>query len=192
MMVGTLEERNSSLSLILYSMLAMGVVISMKKGERSSSLTWVGVKFSLAEGGNLVLGLPEKFLKEIVEILQEWHGKGLVPVKELRTLAGKTAWLGGILPRCKWCVAVFYGVLRQVEADEAEGKEEERAAKRSGDTRVKKGLFSVSRLETARKWMCAFCSAALEKPMRTIYVGTNKSMEVKLLTDASPEGLGAC
>ena len=190
LMMGSLEERNVNLSLVLHTMLALGVDVSMKKGERASSLTWVGVKFSMAEGDNLILGLPEKFLTEVLTLLQSWDGKGMAPTRELRALAGKTAWLGGILPRCKWCVAVFYGVLRQVEADEAEGKEEQRATRRTGDNRVKKGLFAISRLEVARKWMCAFCTAAMKKPMRTIYVGTNKSMEVKILTDASPEGIG--
>lgn len=31
----------------------------------------------------------------------------------------------------------------------------------TSDSRVKKGLFAVSRLEVARKWMCAFCTAAM-------------------------------
>ena len=62
LLMGSLEERNANLSLVLHTMLALGVDISMKKGERASSLTWVGVKFSMAEGDNLVLGLPEKFL----------------------------------------------------------------------------------------------------------------------------------
>lgn len=35
------------MSVILQTMLAMGVDVSMKKGERASSLTWVGVKFNV-------------------------------------------------------------------------------------------------------------------------------------------------
>ena len=46
----------------------------------------------------------------------------MMPTKDLRSAAGKAAWLGSILPRAKWCVAVLYCVLKSVENDEFAGQ----------------------------------------------------------------------
>ena len=190
-LTGTLDERNKSLSLILYTLLALKVRIALKKGERSAHVQWVGVRFSLPDSETLVLNLPEKFLQDLRDLLQGWESKGMMPTKDLRAAAGKAAWLGSILPRAKWCVAVLYCVLKSVENDELQGKEAARAQHREGDQRPKRGLFAVKRLETARRWMVAFLQAALERPSRKIHVGQKRTLEVKVMCDASPEGLGA-
>ena len=88
-------------------------------------------------------------------------------------------------------MAVLYCVLKSVENDELQGKETSRAQHREGDQRPKKGLFAVKRLETARRWMVAFLQAALERPSRKIHVGQRRTLEAKVMCDASPEGLGA-
>ena len=62
----------------------------------------------------------------------------MMPTKDLRSAAGKAAWLGSILPRARWCVAVLYCVLKSVENDELQGKETSRAQHREGDQRPKK------------------------------------------------------
>ena len=191
LLTGSLEERNRSLSLILYTLLALKVKIALGKGERSAHVQWVGVRFSLSDADTLVLNLPEKFLKELRDGLVSWESKGMAATKELRTMAGKAAWLGSILPRSKWCVAILYSVLKAVEKDELTGKEEERAQQREGDQRPKRGLFAVKRLETARRWLVAFLQAALERPARKLHVGSKRTLEVKIMCDASPEGLGA-
>ena len=191
LLTGTLEERNQSLSLILYTLLALKVRIALGKGERAAHVQWVGIRFSLVDSDTLVLNLPEKFLKELREGLISWESKGMVATKELRTMAGKAAWLGSILPRSKWCVAVLYSVLKAVENDELTGKETERAQQREKDNRPKKGLFAVKRLETARQWLVAFLQSALDRPARKLHVGSKKTLEVKVMCDASPEGLGA-
>ena len=182
-LMGSLQERHSNLSLILYTLLAVKMRVALTKGERAAHTTWVGVKFSLVSKDKLVLGLPEKFLRELHDILVSWGSKGYAPLKELRSVAGKSSWLGGILPRAKWTLAIFYGTLKKVEAEELEGKARE--AERS-----KRGLFAVKRLETARAWLAAFTLAAMDNPMRTINIGPEEEAEIRFAVDASPEGLG--
>jgi len=168
--------------MVLYTMMALKVKIALHKGERAAHVTWVGVRFSLPDKDTLVVGLPVKFLEETKAILESWSGKGMGSLKELRSLAGKTAWLSNILPRARWVTAVLYAVMKSTEAEEDKIKK---------DGSVKKGLFAVNRLESARRWLVAFVDAAMARPMRKISISTKNQMEVRLCCDASPEGLGA-
>lgn len=182
-LMGSLKERHSNLALILYTLLAVKMRVALTKGERSAHTTWVGVKFSLVSKDKLVLGLPEKFLKELRDILTNWDGKGYASTKELRSVAGKASWLGGILPRAKWTVAIFYGTLKKVEAEGSQSQTQ-------GGGRGRRGLFAVKRLEAARSWLAAFALAAMDNPMRTINIGPEVETEIRFAVDASPEGLG--
>ena len=188
-LMGSLEERNINLAIVLYTLLAFKMKISMGKGERAAHVTWVGVKFSIIDQKTVVLGLPERFMEELLAMLRKWKNVGLAPNKELRQLAGKASWLAGILPRAKWTVSILYGVLKQVEADEAEGKEESRRTRREDD-RSKKGLFAVKRLGAARQWLEDFVMAASQRPMRKLNIWPQREAEVRLMVDASPFALG--
>ena len=163
--------------------------MALRKGQRATEIQWVGVTFNLVDEDTLVLNLPAKFMRELKEILQGWEGAGRAPTKELRMVAGKCAWLGGVLPRARWITSVMYAVLTQTLKDEASGAEERRRENRS-DQRNKQGLFVVKRLELARRWMMKFIDTALERPMRKIYLGVKPQADVRLLTDASPRALG--
>ena len=163
MLQGTLRRRSTTLAAVLMTM------------------HWIGVKFTLVDEDTLVLSLPERFLEEMGQLLKSWENKGYAAVKELRQAAGKSAWLAGILPRVKWVTAVLYAVLTQTLKEEAD-KEGQRG-------RDRKGLFAVKRLELARLWMIQFLAVAKQRPTRRIDLRP-KTAKVRLMTDASPEGLG--
>lgn len=61
-------------------------------------------------------------------MLKDWASRGYVPVRELRSMAGRMSWVAGVLPRTRWTVAVLYAVL----------KDEDRPARDKGG---KQGLF---------------------------------------------------
>lgn len=46
---GKLATRNSTLACILTTMAALGLKLSLAKGERAAAVTWIGVNFNLAE-----------------------------------------------------------------------------------------------------------------------------------------------
>ena len=140
------------------------------------------MKFTLVDEDTVVLSLPERFLEEMTLLLASWENKGYATVKELGQAAGKAAWLAGILPSTKWVTAVFYSVLTQTLKEEANPTGEGR--------RERKGLFAVQRLELARLWMIQFLAVAKERPTRRIDVRPKSAVEVRLMTYASPEGLG--
>ena len=182
---GTLAERNSVLAMILTTLFALGMKVSLKKGLRSNQVQWVGVRFTLSED-SIILGLPDKLLEELIETLRSWDKAGMAPIKELRQVAGRASWVSGILPRTRWVVAVLHERLNDI----ASGKESERRANRS-DQRPKDGLFVVKQLEQPRVWLIKYLEVARKKPARRLKLDTAKYPKATIVTDASPLGAGA-
>ena len=118
----------------------------------------------------------------------QWKSKGMIPLRDLRSLAGKLSWVAGVIPRIRWTVAIFYAVLSTAEREEQEGIEAARAAKRE-DKREKKGLVAVKRLGIARAWL-----ERLFKKPDTLLIKIEPPQEpipeFVLITDACPLGLG--
>ena len=48
-MRGRPEERCKVLAMMLYTMRAMGIMISLEKGERGTRVTWIGTQFEVFE-----------------------------------------------------------------------------------------------------------------------------------------------
>ena len=132
---GRLATRNRTLGCILTTMAALGLRLSLKKGERSADVTWIGVKFKLVapDYDYLMVTLPERFIDELCKQLEAWDRKGMIGVNELRQAAGRVAWLAGVLPRARWVTSTLYAVLYSHEADQASGIEAGRRAKRQDD-----------------------------------------------------------
>ena len=98
--------------------------LSLKKGERSTDVTWIGVKFKLVapDYDYLMVTLPERFMDELRKQLEAWDRKGMIGVSELRQAAGRV-----------WVTSTLYAVLYSHEADQSSGAEAERRAKRQDD-----------------------------------------------------------
>ena len=187
---GTLARRNVILSFVLYTMAAIGFKLSVGKGERGSAVTWAGVEFKLLSDREVLVTLPEKFIADLQGRIKEWEGRGMAPMAELRTVTGKLSWLSGVLPRTKWILRVFYAVMADREAEVKSGKEAVRRDNRT-DQRNKDGLFVVKRLEGARLALTQYLNVAKERPSRKIALTARDKAKVNIITDASPEGLGA-
>ena len=182
---GTLARRNLLLAFVLVTMAALGLKVAFNKGERSNAVTWVGIRFALVDADTLVVTLPQKFMEELLGLLEELKGRGMAPVRALRVIAGKTSWLAGVLPRAKWTVAIFYAVIYSADDDSSSGKEELQRQARA-DSRKKEGLFAVKRVEQARLWLGEVIKVAMEQPIRLIKIG-GSPMAVVTITTASPD-----
>ena len=189
---GRLPVRNKMLACIFTTMAALGLKLSLAKGARAASVTWVGVNFKLVapDYDHLLLTLPEKFMAELRKQLEAWDKKGMIAASELRKAAGRVAWLAGILPRARWVTSTFYATLYDHEEDVAQGTEAIRRELRK-DNRPKDHLIPVKRLEKARAWLLAYIKAAQGKPIRKFNLYKGGKADLTLLTDASPQGLGA-
>ena len=170
---GTLPQRNQILAMILTTMCALNFKVSLAKGERSTSVKWIGINFQLSNDA-LTMSLAVKYCEEVQAILKSWEGKGMAPVSDLRKLAGKLSWLSGILPRTRWIVAVCYRVLHERLRDIASGAEDQRRQSRE-DTRNKQHLFYVKQLEQPRVWMLKNLEVAALAPSRQFKLDINTS-----------------
>ena len=118
---GTLARRNLLLAFILYTMSAVGMEVSARKGERGDKVVWAGVEFRLTGNRELLITLPDKFLAAVEDLLKGWTQR-MAALKELRTVTGKISWLSGVLPRAKWILRIFYAVLAAREAEIRSGQ----------------------------------------------------------------------
>ena len=193
MVRGTDLDRAKCISLIAYTLRAFGLQLSLTKGERGQQIQWIGGTLLMdwdrgRKPRNLSFGVPKKMVAEIEESLVQWKSKGMIPLRDLRSLAGKLSWVAGVIPRIRWTVAIFYAVLSTAEREEQEGIEAARAAKRE-DKREKKGLVAVKRLGIARAWL-----ERLFKKPDTLLIKIEPLQEpipeFVLITDACPLGLG--
>ena len=188
-LMGTREERRSHLAMLLYTAKAFGINMAFHKGERGLRLTWVGVRIEVRpEEEVVVLSIPAKMIKDLQAKLKEWHGKGMVSLREVRQVTGKLSWLAGVLPRCRWCVTIMYAVMASVEHDQRSGEEARRAEKRA-DTRTKEGLVACKRLALPQMWFLRLLAEPDKLMTRSISL-TPRQPHYVITTDASPFGIG--
>ena len=187
---GTLMRRNLLLGFLIYTMAALGLSLSLSKGERGDKVTWAGVEFRLQGTSSLLLTLPEKFIVELLGKMEPWKRGGMGSLRDLRAVCGKVSWLSGVLLRTKWILRVFYAVLTEREKEISSGQEEAWRRGRS-DSRNKEHLFPIKRLERARASLVEFLKVTKERPTRKISLQPRAAASITITTDASPEGLGA-
>ena len=187
-MAGPIEHRQKLLSMVLYTLGAFGINVSLGKGERGRRLKWIGVTYDLNYPSTVILGIPQKMVDEIKSLVESIKGRGMIGAKELRSLVGKLSWMAGVIPRMRWIVNVGYATLLSSAEDTVE-KEIERAQMRAMDKRVKVKLIHLKRLGPALPWL----EAALDQPAHWLirHHSLNDTPTLwGVTTDASPLGLG--
>ena len=184
---GPAGHRYKLVSMILYTLSALGVRVSLKKGEQGPRIKWIGVTFEVNFPENVTLGIPQKMIEEVYTVLETISKRGMVGFKELRSVTGRLSWIAGILPRLRWAVSMFYGTLYAVLREDP-SIEEKRAADRT-DKRTKKRLIPVKRLGIAVTWLKFVLEDSRKLTIRRIPLDVNKTRWA-ITTDASPQGLG--
>eukprot|EP00435_Cladocopium_sp_Y103_P012061 s4633_g3.t1 len=108
--------REHLLAMAIYTLSAVGMMLSLKKGERGRRVVWIGTSIELQD--DLVcFGVPEKMCSEVLQALEAWPSRGQIPLRDLRSITGKLSWIAGIIPRMRWGVSTFYAVLSDAEKD---------------------------------------------------------------------------
>ena len=97
-----------------------------------AALTWIGFELRWVQG-TLCVRIPDKLRDELLQALRSWSTKGLVPVSELRSIAGKATWAAGIYPRARFAVSMLYKALSDRQQDVKSGAEKARREARRDD-----------------------------------------------------------
>ena len=185
---GSKAERNGAVAMLLYTAWALGVNMSYAKGERGSRLVWIGITIEVdIQNKMILLNVPQKMIDDLVARLSTWQG--VVSLKTLRATTGKLSWLAGVLPRCRWAVAIMYAVVASCERDQKLGLESERAKLREKDKRDKSGLVPLKRIELPRQWFLQLFKLEEQWRSRKIPLEPVKP-KFAIVTDASPLGVG--
>ena len=114
----------------------------------------------------------------------------MISLRDLRATTGRLSWLAGILPRCRWAVSILYAVVAAAEKDARDGTEEARAANRPSDQRPKPFLVPAARVKLPRQWLVTFLERAEQFMLRT-EAFYPMHPDLAIITDASPQGVGA-
>ena len=187
---GTKRHRENLLAMVLYTLLAFGMMLSLGKGERGARVTWIGTSIKVTSN-EVKFGIPTKMCEEVLEKLEAWPSKGMVPLKELRSITGKLSWMAGIVFRLRWAVSVFYAVITDVQHDLIERTEEQRAKKRRGDQRKKPQLVHVRRFGSVLPWLTEMVKRCKTRSAIRVEPLEDGEVNYGIVTDASPCGLGA-
>eukprot|EP00435_Cladocopium_sp_Y103_P072900 s399_g41.t1 len=190
MVAGDRAGREHLLAMNIYTLSALGMMLSLQKGERGRHVVWIGTTIELGTD-EVRFGVPKKMCDDILEALTTWPSRGMIPLRELRSTTGKLSWVAGIIPRLRWAVSVFYAVLADGEADLRQDKEVERAASRDKDRREKPHLIAVKRMGSTVAWLTAMILRCREKMMLRREPLFETEVVLGVVTDASPLGLGA-
>jgi len=206
--LGSQQERNRLIIILLLLWSALGLALSWEKGSRGTSVPWIGVNFKLDKrphqgaGRALFPGVEitvqqAKFndLRNNVEAI--FHAKGLIPMKDVLKVAGQLAWIGGIFP---W-VRGFNACLWSAITDHVASTSATSAAKKPKVSMKKRPthLMFVRRISQAVAWTRLLLSGLIRDqngtPMvvaRWISVAHRvEALQVCIRTDASPYGMGA-
>ena len=186
---GSRPRRESILAMVLHTLQALGMMLSLGKGERGTRVTWIGTVIEITQDV-LQFSIPEKMVTEVLKEIRTWPTKGMVSLKSVRTITGKLSWIAGILPRLRWVPSTFYSVMADVEKDQRDGKEAERASRRS-DSRAKEGLVAVKRFGAALEWITKVLEETASKSMIRQEPLVTSLTELGIVSDASPYGVGA-
>ena len=95
MVSGSRPHREGILSMVLHTLRALGVMLSLNKGERGSRVTWIGTVIEVNQDV-MQFSIPEKMVKEVLTEVKNWPGRGMVSLKSVRTITGKLSWIAGI------------------------------------------------------------------------------------------------
>ena len=77
-------------------------VDDMKKGEGGRRVQWIGCTIDVpppdpSMPDAVALSISPQMVDSILEILQQWDGKGMASLKDLKSVTGKLSWLAGIV-----------------------------------------------------------------------------------------------
>ena len=180
---GTCAHGTPSWPWVLTTASALGFKVSLKKGERSRQVSWIGIRMTLRDA--LILGLPAKYTGELVTVLKRWEGGWHGFVEGAQTSVRQK--LRGLQESCQ-CGSVLKGTAYRAgrhKRFKGRGPPTVTARLRGQIRDVPHQAVGISAA------LVAYLNSATENPTKKFKLDTKKYPTASVITDASPEGLGA-
>ena len=95
-LVGHPNVRNRDLAVALTWLVVLGYRLSWKKALKGSRVDWIGATISVNREGVSVT-IPEGKVTEMIELTNSYAAKTVIGKKQLQSLAGKYAFILGLM-----------------------------------------------------------------------------------------------
>ena len=177
--LGPRHQRDLHIAVVICTWLVLGLRLAFKKAARGSEVTWVGYTFAIDCGKDPKVTVTGK--AELMQEIEELNGKHLssnvVKVRELRTFTGKANYVAGMIDAWRPFLADLYGVISSA----------------GRGTAAPLNCVWTRQFRHASLWFRAFFSSEKHALRREFRLSTflGKGLRVRIITDASPWGLGA-
>ena len=136
------------MDLLLLWWLVLGIPLAWDKGSLcwdTQPHEWIGIKYILQSAGKVLMELPEKFLKDLLEQLEPFcTGNGKVNLREAEKLVGRAGRVAHVVPTARPFVSALWAALTASKADALSGKN------RTGGR-----VIATRRFRTAAGWLRA-------------------------------------
>ena len=167
---GTPAARRRLVLKIVLLWLAVGCRLSWRKGKFGKKVDWIGATFRISSRALAYIEVSDDKRDELVAELRAFKG-AVLPRRRVRTLAGRVAWMAGLLPQLRPFSQQPWAALA---------------------SRQRPGLeWAVHRrqVQVALDWLMAFALGRQFPICRA--VAACSGAHITIVTDASPSGGGA-
>ena len=167
---GSHAERSATIERVLLLWSVLGAPLAWGKGQSGQRVRWIGAELSM-EPGSVVVALPSETAHIWAEELSQVRRSGKAQVRLLRQIAGRGAWLAGVIPEVRPFLNCVWAAVGGRQS----------------------GVVSVRSADHAFRWLVALYSHASKGGLVQRSYGHLAAQEAPplvVVTDASPWGLG--
>ena len=111
-----MRARNKILATCLLVWQACGLRIAWSKGQRGSSVDWIGLLFSVdIHAKNAIVRVPDTMIADLKAEATAIRSLGMVPLKRLNKFTSKLSWVANLLSRMRWLVNRLWATITDTE-----------------------------------------------------------------------------
>ena len=170
-MRGHEHGRQEAARQLLCFWLLMGAPLSWAKAQWGSSAQWIGAHVAVGDG-EVTVALPPETTRKWALDVDKARRAGRAPVEEVRKMAGRGSWAGGIIPELRPFVRCLWAAVAAAEG----------------------AWVPTRRMDHALRWLAAvYAAVGPQGGMRRTYTAVEAAgrAPLEVTTDASPHGIGA-
>ena len=176
---GDQHQRDGLLAATTMFWSALGIRLAFRKADRGTSIVWIGAELTAKEQGtnkaHITARAKQEIVDEIKRVTIEHSQSNVTAKKALQSYVGKLNHLAGLVEMVRPFLSDLYGVLHSTEG-----------------TNAPKGCLWNKQWSHVTAWLLAFFEKEKASILRTYRVEAyfGKGIQMAIITDASPWGLG--
>ena len=184
---GSSEQRGMSFAILLLWWSVLGAKLAWRKGAKGTSVDWIGASLSHTKNA-IVVSVRKELLGSALDLIHSLQSN-VVPLGKVRSLAGKAAFIAGLVPTLRPFVNELWAAIAATQRIDSDRKDV--GASRKVRRQRPSGFIWKRQIAHALAWLVAFLNDTRGLLRRKILVNETDREKFALWTDASPWGLGA-